>query len=454
MANPAPWATRGHCLAGPARRRAEAACLRGDISLLNAPPSVRAASSTAVPKTNEKLSEDAASKQVGPCPTVQLDALRERVRKVLAPVPCSNRIGNELREFWQSRLDLERQAECDRKQGVALPPQLRGWRGFARSLWQRPVPLKLTGYYLSYSTGVTLPIYYVHYHQGMLTGYAVDYYIEAFIESLVQHSNLFQGVTGFLASALFLMLSFRVHRASSRWWEGSHQWGNLMSAVRSLSLTAQLSMTNKCTAAEVGLLAYAHARCLEFHLRHEGDEKLRELFGRLLSKKQLEDLLKAPQRPLWVLQFLTLKCADAHDVKEVKNVRLLVAMMVEVQHMVKITQELQRIQSTREPWSYQRHMRLTTQFWLGVLPLAIMPPLQFVTPFFCGIIGYVVYKLDDVSVELMNPFGYDRSDLPICLINERLRAEIEHLLMVYLAGSTEKRRRELFEALGCEAAPT
>eukprot|EP00403_Amphidinium_massartii_P022679 CAMPEP_0178406454 /NCGR_PEP_ID=MMETSP0689_2-20121128/18920_1 /TAXON_ID=160604 /ORGANISM="Amphidinium massartii, Strain CS-259" /LENGTH=226 /DNA_ID=CAMNT_0020027495 /DNA_START=433 /DNA_END=1113 /DNA_ORIENTATION=+ len=224
-----------------------------------------------------------------------------------------------------------------------------------------------------------------------------------------------------------------------------------MSSVRSLALTAQLSMTNKCTATEVGMLAYAHARCLEFHLRHEGDEKLINLFGRILSPEELEDLLRAPQRPLWVLHFLTLKCADAHDLKEVKNVRLLVSLMTEVQNMLRITQEIQRIQSTREPWSYQKHMRLTTQIWLGVLPFALLPPLQFITPLFCGFIGFVVYKLDDVSVELMNPYGFDRSDLPICLINERLREEMRSLLLAYLLGSTERRRRELFEALGCES---
>ena len=40
---------------------------------------------------------------------------------------------------------------------------------------------------------------------------------------------------------------------------------------------------------QVSMLAYAHARCLEWHLRHEGEEKLIDLFSRILSERQLQE---------------------------------------------------------------------------------------------------------------------------------------------------------------------
>jgi hypothetical protein len=45
---------------------------------------------------------------------------------------------------------------------------------------------------------------------------------------------------------------------------------------------------------------------------------------------------------------------------------------------------------------------------------------------------YIVFKLDDVAVELTNPFGYYKSDLPICLLNDQLAKECVEALTMYL----------------------
>lgn len=43
-----------------------------------------------------------------------------------------------------------------------------------------------------------------------------------------------------LATALFLILSFRVNRAITRWAHGRHIYGHLLADVRSLALGAQV----------------------------------------------------------------------------------------------------------------------------------------------------------------------------------------------------------------------
>jgi predicted membrane chloride channel (bestrophin family) len=37
--------------------------------------------------------------------------------------------------------------------------------------------------------------------------------------------------------------------------------------------------------------------------------------------------------------------------------------------------------------------------------------------------------------ELQNPFGFDRSDIAICLLNETLRAQLEHTLADFAADT-------------------
>ena len=36
----------------------------------------------------------------------------------------------------------------------------------------------------------------------------------------------------------------------------------------------------------------------------------------------------------------------------------------------------------------------------------------------------MVYKLDDVAIEMTNPFGYDKSDVGLCLIVDKLQREM------------------------------
>jgi predicted membrane chloride channel (bestrophin family) len=46
--------------------------------------------------------------------------------------------------------------------------------------------------------------------------------------------------------------------------------------------------------------------------------------------------------------------------------------------------------------------------------------------------SYVVFKIDDVAVELTNPYGFDKSDLHICVLNDSLHEELKDSLMTYL----------------------
>ena len=103
-----------------------------------------------------------------------------------------------------------------------------------------------------------------------------------------------------------------------------------------------------------------------------------------------------------------------------------------VQSIVVNSERLHRIRETPEPWSYQKHMRLTAMIWLGILPLSVLPTLQWSTPLFSVAIGYVVFKLDDISVELQNPFGFDRSDLSICILNDEFQQHTYHSLLYSL----------------------
>ncbi|CAE7747305.1 unnamed protein product [Symbiodinium pilosum] len=249
---------------------------------------------------------------------------------------------------------------------------------------------------------------------------------------IMESHDVMQTCTGFLATALFMTLSFRMNRAASRWWKGRELCADLLSNARSLSQEAKLCCSDKAYATEISLLGYAFVRAAEFHVRLEPNERFVEAFENLLRKPILEDLLRAPHRPYFLTQRLTLRLADAYDAGHTKNVRLVVAVQSYINNLSKTMESMEMLRSTPEPWGYQKHNALLMQLWLAILPMALTPTLLWASPVLGAAIGYSVYKLEDVAVEVCNPFGMDNSDISLCIINDRFQQELLAALQTWL----------------------
>lgn len=236
--------------------------------------------------------------------------------------------------------------------------------------------------------------------------------------------DVMQNCTGFIATALFMTLSFRMNRAASRWWHGREMCAQLLSHARNFNHVTCLSVTDKALAVELSMLGYAFVRAAEFHMRLDPDSRYLEAFSALLPEKVLQELLAAPHRPHFLAHHINKRIADAYDAGSTKNVRLVVAMQSLINSLVQTMEGIECIRSTPEPWSYQKHNALLIKLWLSILPVALVPTLHFATPILGSSIGYVVYKLEDVAVEICNPFGVDKSDISVCVMIDRFQLEL------------------------------
>jgi len=249
----------------------------------------------------------------------------------------------------------------------------------------------------------------------------------------VQHNaTIMTGCTSFLATALFLMVSFRINRAVSRWWDGRRLYGEMLGEARALVHTGCLYHNEKPEGVQTGLLTCAYVRCVEAHLRAESDESHRHFLRPLLSPTELETVMASQHRPNCVMQLITRQLREVFEAGKVKGIRALVAQHAVVERMLSNMEALEVISSTPEPWSYQKHLRLTTQLWLTIMPLALLPSLHLATPILGTAIGFVVIKLDDVGIEVQNPFGLDKSDLSICLLTDQFQKQIAETLSNYV----------------------
>jgi hypothetical protein len=94
----------------------------------------------------------------------------------------------------------------------------------------RPVSIYLTGLHGLFCMALTVP--FMMLHEGALLDKQYDI---AWAQQLVEYVDLnsasLTSTTSFLATALFLMLSFRIDRTSSRYWEGRRLIGDLQASV-------------------------------------------------------------------------------------------------------------------------------------------------------------------------------------------------------------------------------
>ena len=341
------------------------------------------------------------------------EAILRRVNDAMLRSPIYPESQEVVREFWK-----DRRLKSRRKLWSILD--------IMRSVKARVHPLRVSAFHGIYCVGITGPFMYLH------TNGHTESTPDQFVEFVLQNSSALTGITGFLATALFLMLSFRINRGVGRWWEGRSVYGDLLGDLRGLVQSSHLYITDKKVAVEIGIWSYAYARAVELDLRKDPEDKFTATFTGLFNSKEMDEMFEHPRRPFYISDRITMKLNEAFDRGNVRGIRALVAMQDQVQKIVVNSERLHRIRETPEPWSYQKHLRLTAMIWLGILPLSIMPTLQWSTPLFSVAIGYVVFKLDDISVELQNPFGFDRSDLSICILNDEFQQHTYHSLLYSL----------------------
>lgn len=374
----------------------------------------------------------------------------KRILRAMARVDVYTERQERARKFWNKRRKNYSSSYVEQNTSFVSMWSIRAqWK----SMVDRRLPLSLSLRHAIYSAAFTVPFVYLHESNvGARPHFVTDLttslnsnfpiliwdYSQSATNYLVENNQLMTGCASFLATALFLMLSFRINRAISRWWEARSLFAELQGELRALAQSSQVYCNNNAVATDVGMLLYAYSRASEMRLRNHNDEiwrpQLSQILDNLATQSGLTEQIMqkaTPNRLNFLIDQVSILLREAFDTGNVKGIRALVAMQENLGRIILTTEGLLRIQGTPEPWSYQKHLRLTTLIWLNILPLALLPSLQLFTPVLSSLIAFVVFKLDDVAVEVQSPFGFDRSDVSLCLYNDDLQNQMRALLLTY-----------------------
>ncbi|MGF1512472.1 MAG: bestrophin family protein [Elainellaceae cyanobacterium] len=227
---------------------------------------------------------------------------------------------------------------------------------------------------------------------------------------------------------LGLLLVFRTNTAYARFWEGRQLWGSLVNATRNLgrqiwiNVQAHSDQERQAKAETVRLLS-AFAFAMKHHLRGESFEDVQ----RFITPSQFKTLNQAGHVPLqiafWIGDYLQrqyegdrLPLYQLHGMQELLN------------KLVDVLGGSERILKTPIPLAYAIHLKQLLLLYCCALPFLVVDTWGVWTGLVTGIVSFTVFGIEEIGVEIENPFGHDPNDLPLNAICQTIAQNMEELI--------------------------
>jgi len=248
---------------------------------------------------------------------------------------------------------------------------------------------------------------------------------------------------------LGFLIVYQSSQSNARWWEGRVAWENMITHSRE----SMRILCSHCNGKEIiklfGRYQLAFSVCVKHYLIrqvHTKDNPCPEL-AKILTPDDLRRLYMLP------LRSRPLACIYAcQRITEVSIHNQLFARPVARDinpRLVTLAANLgacERILYTPMPWVYTLHLRAFMLLYLVYLPLALSyykpVPSAIGILFYSFIISYAYLGLEDMAVQIQNPFGDSMSDLPLTIFLQLLQDDVEETVRLkyeqYNNSFTEK----------------
>lgn len=225
---------------------------------------------------------------------------------------------------------------------------------------------------------------------------------------------------------LGLVLVFRINAGYDRWWEARKLWGNVVNKSRNLTLILInythhashdwiVNITNK-----ISVLPYL----MKDNLRQQTSM---EYLGHLMDKDTLQQLNESKHRPIILASMIAHELQIARDDHALDSFAFLRA-QEQLEHIMDAQGACERILKTPMPFVMAVKSRRFILFFLLMLPFALANMSLFLCPFIAGIVSYAIFSLDQISVELQNPFSETNlSHLPLDTICKNIDKNINDI---------------------------
>jgi ion channel-forming bestrophin family protein len=213
--------------------------------------------------------------------------------------------------------------------------------------------------------------------------------------------------------ALGLLLVFRTNASYARYVEAREILGRIIDSSRDLARQvatyAVAGPENAAVRHDVHRWLVAFFGLLVHNLREE--DRLAEHAERL-EAAEIDRLRGARHRCAIVVSWISARLMgehragrlDAHAMRSIDgNLRILVAALG----------GCERIRRTPIPFAYAQHIKVFLALFCYTVPFAMADALQGYTPVAAAVLAYAMFGIDEIGIEIEDPFGTDPNDLPL-----------------------------------------
>jgi putative membrane protein len=225
--------------------------------------------------------------------------------------------------------------------------------------------------------------------------------------------------------ALGLLLVFRTNASYERFWEGRKMWGGIVNESRNLARTVSAFLRDRPSVVEpiimwTAAFAYASMHSLR------GTVGLGPFADRL-PRAEVEETLSARHVPLAVSLRISNHLAESRATGHLTDY-VMMTIDSNVQQLIDYLGACERIQKTPLPFAYVVQLRRALVLYCLTLPFALVGEFGWTTIIYTLIVAYILFGIEEIGVEIENPFGTDYNDLPL----EQICGTIEQDLMAII----------------------
>lgn len=224
-----------------------------------------------------------------------------------------------------------------------------------------------------------------------------------------------------VGTALGLLLVFRTNSSYDRFWEGRKQWGAIVNETRNLARASSVLLAaDPALVRELARWTVSFAWATKHALR--GERGLGPL-GPSLPAKELQDVLAAAHTPLAVSRRISALLAQGRRRGLIGDVEHM-ALDNNVQLLIDYMGACERIQKTPLPYAYAVHLRRALIVFCFTLPFVLVHSFHWATIPATFFVSYTFLGIEEIGVEIENPFGHDENDLPLEKICETIQRDV------------------------------
>ncbi len=245
----------------------------------------------------------------------------------------------------------------------------------------------------------------------------------------MDHASIPSTVHSLVGFALGLLLVFRTNTSYDRFWEGRKLWGSIVNESRNL---ARQVITLLKDDPELMRATIRWAAAWPFAAMHaiRGGTGLGPAAGRL-PREEVRAALASGNVPLDVAGRITGLLAQARDRGLISDI-LFAHLDQNVQQLVNCLGGCERIKNTPLPFAYMVHIRRALILYCFTLPFALVDSYGPGAIVGTLLVAYIFFGIEEIGVEIENPFDGDDNDLPL----GRICATIERDLLGLIGDDT------------------